>query len=78
MVLPKRQSTFPEDPGRSERANGHGQASSLVRPGGKVVTVTGAASFLGTNLVGLLEEDEGVSRIVAVDMQSAVGMAEAA
>lgn len=76
MVLPKRQSTFPDDPGRSERANGANGAtgsseapSSLVRPGGKVVAVTGAASFLGTNLVGLLEEDEGVSRIVAIDIK---------
>jgi UDP-glucose 4-epimerase len=35
----------------------------------RVVTVTGAASFLGTNLVGLLEEDERVSRIVAIDIK---------
>jgi UDP-glucose 4-epimerase len=31
--------------------------------------VTGAASFLGTNLVGLLEEDDRVDRIVAVDIK---------
>jgi UDP-glucose 4-epimerase len=35
----------------------------------RVVAVTGAASFLGTNLVGLLEEDETVARIVAIDIK---------
>src|SRR5215471_6961682 len=35
-----------------------------------VVAVTGAASFLGTNLIGLLEEDERVARIVAVDIKA--------
>ena len=35
----------------------------------RVVAVTGAASFLGTNLIGLLEEDERVQRIVAVDIK---------
>jgi UDP-glucose 4-epimerase len=34
-----------------------------------VVAVTGAASFLGANLIGLLEEDDRVSRIVAVDVK---------
>ncbi len=45
---------------------------SVRAPGGrraKVVAVTGAASFLGTNLVGLLEEDERIDRIVAVDIK---------
>ena len=31
----------------------------------RVVAVTGAASFLGLNLIGLLEEDERVRRIVS-------------
>jgi UDP-glucose 4-epimerase len=35
----------------------------------RVVALTGAASFLGTNLVGLLEEDDRVQRIVAVDIK---------
>jgi UDP-glucose 4-epimerase len=35
---------------------------------GRVVAVSGAASFLGTSLVGLLEEDRTVSRVVAVDV----------
>lgn len=42
---------------------------ALGRHGGRIVTVTGAASFLGTNLVGLLEEDERVARIVAIDIK---------
>jgi UDP-glucose 4-epimerase len=42
---------------------------ALGKPAGRVVTVTGAASFLGTNLVGLLEEDERVARIVAIDIK---------
>jgi UDP-glucose 4-epimerase len=35
-----------------------------------VVALTGAASFLGTNLIGLLEEDDRVERIVAVDVKA--------
>jgi UDP-glucose 4-epimerase len=33
------------------------------------VVVTGAASFLGANLVGLLEEDTRVARVVAIDIK---------
>jgi UDP-glucose 4-epimerase len=51
----------------------HGSAADL-RPHAPrrshVVAVTGAASFLGTNLIGLLEEDERVARIVAVDIKA--------
>lgn len=36
----------------------------------RVVAVTGAASFLGRNLIGLLEEDPRVSRIVALDVRA--------
>jgi len=45
------------------------RGAPLVGRRGRVVAVTGAASFLGTNLIGLLEEDESVSRIVAVDIK---------
>ena len=41
-----------------------------ARSRARVVAVTGAASFLGTNLIGLLEEDERVDRIVAVDAKA--------
>jgi UDP-glucose 4-epimerase len=38
-----------------------------VRPGLRAVAVTGAAGFLGSNLIGSLEEDERIGRIVAID-----------
>ncbi|MGO9836118.1 MAG: NAD-dependent epimerase/dehydratase family protein [Polyangiaceae bacterium] len=46
--------------------------ASIVGTGGKasVVAVTGAASFLGTHLVGLLEEDERIGRVVAIDIKA--------
>jgi UDP-glucose 4-epimerase len=34
-----------------------------------VVALTGAASFVGRNLVGLLEEDDRVGRIVSIDIE---------
>lgn len=77
MVLPKRkESQAPEGaaPARDRPAalgSSAGGGTSLVgkKPGSKVVVVTGAASFLGANLVGLLEEDPRVARIVAVDVK---------
>ncbi len=80
MVLPKRKSSSPEaGPATDKSLERAGpRDADLRRAGqaGRVITVTGAASFLGTNLVGLLEEDETVSRIVAIDVrppQSAQG-----
>src|SRR5205823_6408997 len=35
------------------------------------LAVTGATSFLGRNLIGLLEEDERIGRIVALDVVAA-------
>jgi UDP-glucose 4-epimerase len=43
-----------------------------VRKGRRVVAITGASSFLGRNLIGLLEEDGQVERIVAVDVKPPV------
>lgn len=41
-------------------------------PGKKrVIALTGAASFLGSNLIGLLEEDERIGRVVAIDTNAA-------
>jgi UDP-glucose 4-epimerase len=69
MVLPKRRSSFPEPgPGAPTRLR-DSRGVGIVRPG-RVVAVTGAASFLGTNLIGLLEEDERIARIVAVDIKA--------
>lgn len=69
MVVPKRRSYGsdslvappPSDPGRRPLI-GKGV-------GAKVVVVTGASSFLGANLVGLLEEDPKIGRIVAIDVK---------
>lgn len=36
---------------------------------GRVIAITGACSFLGRNLVGLLEEDRTVDRIVVLDIE---------
>jgi UDP-glucose 4-epimerase len=47
------------------------QKSLRAREGkGRVVALTGAASFLGRNLVGVLEEDEATTRIIAVDVKA--------
>lgn len=37
---------------------------------GRVVALTGAASFLGRNLIGVLEEDPSITRIVAIDVKA--------
>jgi UDP-glucose 4-epimerase len=44
-------------------------ASSLAR-GSRVVAITGAASFVGRNLIGVLEEDRQIEKIVAIDVQA--------
>jgi UDP-glucose 4-epimerase len=72
MVLPKRKSASPQDPAALEttsRADGGGGSLIGKRAGAKVVAVTGASSFLGVNLIGLLEEDARVARIVAIDVK---------
>jgi UDP-glucose 4-epimerase len=47
-----------------------GERTPRVRSGrARIVAVTGAASFLGTNLIGLLEEDDRIDRIVAIDIK---------
>lgn len=68
MVLPKRKSAYPP-PAELAVPGSRNSRDALARPAGRVVTVTGAASFLGTNLVGLLEEDERIARIVAIDVK---------
>lgn len=47
-----------------------GERSPRTQGRARVVAVTGAASFLGTNLIGLLEEDPRIDRIVAVDIKA--------
>ena len=38
-------------------------------PRGRCIALTGACTFLGRNLVGVLEEDETVGRIIAIDVE---------
>ena len=64
MVLPKRESQIPPSNAVARRKN------EGIDKRRRVVTVTGAASFLGTNLVGLLEEDDRVARIIAIDVKA--------
>jgi UDP-glucose 4-epimerase len=40
------------------------------RPRGRVIALTGAASFLGRNLVGVLEEDARTERVIAIDVKA--------
>jgi UDP-glucose 4-epimerase len=47
-----------------------GDDSLSVGKPGRAIAVTGAASFLGRNLIGLLEEDARVRRIVSVDVEA--------
>ncbi|MEB2313795.1 MAG: NAD-dependent epimerase/dehydratase family protein [Sorangiineae bacterium] len=59
----------PDDERPAEPLARTGERAVTARRGRpRVVAVTGAASFLGRNLVGLLEEDERVRRIVSVDI----------
>jgi len=51
----------------AERRSG-AAAPPSARP--KVIALTGAASFLGANLIGLFEEDDRVQRIVALDIKT--------
>ncbi|WP_394820957.1 NAD-dependent epimerase/dehydratase family protein [Pendulispora albinea] len=58
--------TAPSAPSYSGGQPG-GRRSPVTK--GPVVALTGAASFLGTNVIGLLEEDERIARIVAIDIK---------
>jgi len=55
----------------SSSGRSDGLVPSTVGGGrGRVVAVTGAAGFLGRHLVGLLEEDERIGRVVALDVKA--------
>jgi len=42
----------------------------------RAVVVTGSSSFLGKNLIALLEEDPAVDRVVAIDLKAPAGAAK--
>ncbi len=46
------------------------------KPATRAVAVTGSASFLGRNLVRLLEEDPAIDRVVAVDIKAPASAAK--
>ena len=46
-------------------------SSSRPKVGQRVIAITGAASFLGRNLVGLLEDDPQTARIITIDIAAA-------
>ncbi|HEX7669933.1 MAG TPA: NAD-dependent epimerase/dehydratase family protein [Polyangiaceae bacterium] len=50
-------------------AEAPGDSLSVGKPG-RSIAVVGAASFLGRNLIGLLEEDSRVRQIVSVDVEA--------
>jgi UDP-glucose 4-epimerase len=64
-----RPSTLPKISGKSGEAGR--RSRELARSGrSTVVAVTGSAGFLGLNLIGILEEDERVRRIVSLDIKA--------
>ena len=46
------------------------KSSITARARGRVVALTGAASFLGKNLIGVLEEDAPTLRVIAIDVKA--------
>jgi UDP-glucose 4-epimerase len=63
----------PEPTAQRSMQSPGGEAGELekARPGTRVVAVTGAAGFLGSNLIGSLEEDDRVGRVIALDISPA-------
>lgn len=77
---PADRSASPQSPPEDAPSNGggggslpnaaRGAGSPRSRADGRVIALTGAASFLGRNLIGVLEEDPRVSRIIALDIKA--------
>lgn len=73
MAGPDENDPIGEAPRRSDPAPHDGDGRLRApdpSPRGRVVAITGAASFVGRNLIGVLEEDPQIERIVAVDVRS--------
>jgi UDP-glucose 4-epimerase len=61
-------SEIPPPPPAHLPARARGEPPGLARARPRVVAVTGAAGFLGSRLIGSMEEDDRISRIIAVDV----------
>jgi UDP-glucose 4-epimerase len=59
------------DPARTDSHNGEGPNRAVVRAARarRTVALTGTDAFLGRNLVGLLEDDDRVGKILALDVK---------
>lgn len=60
-----RRGTHTDGRGESERA---GSLRSIPPRAGRTVAITGACSFLGRNLIGVLEEDDAIARVIVLDI----------
>jgi UDP-glucose 4-epimerase len=56
-----------EPSGRDERSAFRPSTDASLPEGGRVVAITGSASFLGTHLIGILEDSPRVAKIISLD-----------
>ncbi len=61
-------SQLPASSAPNENREAH-SAHPSISPEGKTIALTGACSFLGRNLIGLLEEDRRIKNIIAFDIR---------
>jgi UDP-glucose 4-epimerase len=66
---PRRSDPAPVDGDARLRAPARDVLQSLPR-GGRIIAITGAASFVGRNLIGVLEEDPQIEKIIAIDVRA--------
>lgn len=57
-------------PSQPSHGTGSGPTAADRPPRARVVALTGAAAFLGRNLIGILEEDPRIERIIALDIKT--------
>lgn len=69
-ALPREASAAATGPGEPKALDSApSRPRATPRPQGRVVALTGAASFLGRNLIGILEEDPRIARVIAIDIK---------
>ena len=66
---PKRGQSAPQAQAQSDQSSAGTLQRRSVRPG-RSIAVTGANTFLGRNIIALLEEDDTVGRVVVIDVKS--------